>query len=111
MRDDVIDLAALHGALDQCAGRSGPQALAPERMGNFVADLDGAVDRWSREPARADQLPGRLVDEELHRPLAVSLRRALETVQREGDGLGELGPAVRNRRADQLPEPGSVLGQ
>ena len=96
VRDDVIDLAAGHGTLHQGPGRGGPEPLAPERGRDLVADLDGAVDRPAGEATRAEQPPGRGVDEELHRPPVIGLRRGLEMVQGEADGFRELGPAVRH---------------
>ena len=58
MRDDVIDLAAGDGALDQSPGSSGPEAMTPELRGDFVADLDSAVDRPGGEATRAEQPVG-----------------------------------------------------
>jgi hypothetical protein len=97
VRDDVVDLAARHGTLDQSPGSGGTEPLTPELRSDFVADLDGAVDGRGGEATRAEQAPGRGVDEELHRPLAVCLRRAPEMLEGEADGLGELGPTVGDR--------------
>ena len=96
MRDDVIDLAAGHSTLDQSPGSSGPEPMTPELRGDFVADLDSAVDRPGGEATRAEQAPGRRVDEELHRPRVICRRRILEMIQGEADGFWELGPTVRH---------------
>jgi hypothetical protein len=45
MGDDVIDLAAPHGPLDQGPGGRGPEPATAELRGDLVADLD-ARDSW-----------------------------------------------------------------
>jgi hypothetical protein len=95
VRDDVIDLAAGHGTLDERAGSGGPEPLSTELRGDFVADLDGAVDRPGGEASGAEQAPGRRVEEELHRPRVICLRRVPEMLQGGVDGFRELGPTVR----------------
>ena len=69
------------------------------------------ADRRAGEPTRAEQAPGRRVDEELHRPDVIRLRRVLEMRQGEADGFRKFGPTVRHGRADQLAESRAVLGQ
>ena len=94
VRDDVVDLAARHSALHQSASSSSTEPLPPELRGDLVTDLDGALDRRAGETTRAEQAPCRVVDEELHGPHAVGLRRGPKMLQGEADGLRELGPAV-----------------
>jgi hypothetical protein len=96
IRDDVIDLSGRHRMLDEGPGGRGPEALTPERRGDFVADLDRPVDRPADEAPGAEQAPGRGIDEEVHRPRVVFLRRVPEMRQREADGFWELRPAVRH---------------
>ena len=91
---DMVDLAAGDSELDQRPSSGSAEPPAPELRGDFVADLDSAVDRRGGEATRAKEAPGRVIDEE-HRPRAVGLRRGLEMLQGKRDGLGELGPAVR----------------
>lgn len=56
VRNYVVDLAAGHGPLDQGPGRSGSEPAAPELGGDFVADLDSALDRRGGEAPRADEV-------------------------------------------------------
>ena len=96
MRDDVIDLTAGDSTLDQSPGSSGPEPVTPELRGDFVADLDRAVDGPVGEASRAEQPSRRGLDEELHRPRMIGLRRVLEVLQGEADGFWKLGPALRH---------------
>ena len=96
MGDDVVDLAAGDRTPDEIPGSRASAPPTAELRGDFVADLDGSVDPWGGESTRADQAPGRRVDEELHRPGPICVGRVLEVLEGEADRLRKLGPAVRH---------------
>jgi hypothetical protein len=52
-----------------------------------------------------------MVYEEVHRPRVVGFGRVVEVRQSQADGLRELRPTVRDRRADQLVEFDTVVVQ
>ena len=107
----MVDLASGDSLLDQCAGSLDAEPLTPERRGHLVPDLDRALDGRGGVATGADEPPGGVVHEELHRPRAVGLGSVPQVRQREGDGFGELGPALRDGRTDQLGELRGVVGQ
>ncbi len=91
VRDDVVDLAAGDGMVDQrlCGGCAEPSAT--EVGSDLVADLDRPPCRRGREAAGADELTGRVVEEELHRPRLVCVRRVAEVLQVEVMASGNSG--------------------
>src|SRR4029453_16237837 len=109
VRDDVVNLSAGDSTSDQRPSSGSTEPVTTELRSDFVADLNSPPQRRSSEATRADKLPVRVIDEELHRPRTVSVRRILQMLQSEADGLGELRPAVRDGRADQLAEQGVVV--